>query len=157
MDDNRRRMSGTEQREIHALFAAITLLKDDALRERLGQVRYGRRDYAMIIKTLYSLCERLMDTIPTQQLISLRRNLKEIGCTVGVRRPIHRNDAEYGMWLSYDALNALAPAIHDACLLCDRSPGEQRRCPLRAALREMPIDVVVENDEAGKCPYFGGI
>ena len=54
MDENRRRMSGTEQREIHALFAAITPLKDDMLRERLGQVRYGRRDYAMVIKTIWA-------------------------------------------------------------------------------------------------------
>ena len=36
MDDNRRRMSGTEQREIHALFAAITLLKDECVARTTG-------------------------------------------------------------------------------------------------------------------------
>lgn len=43
--------------------------------------------------------------------------------------------------------------LHDHCLMCSMDPAQQRACPLRKALDELPSDIPDRQD--GGCRFHG--
>lgn len=53
--------------------------------------------------------------------------------------------ADFGVYLSYDDINAVLDALGDHCLLCSKSKKEAQDCPLRKALERIPTQDTSED------------
>lgn len=149
-----RRLKGDESEAIKRIMIAVSVLSSgkETLWERLKLIKNGRRDYAMSAKKIEALFGDLLDTVPTEQLLTMRRNLASLGYTIGVRRPGASNDRDYGAWLSWEALNALFEAAREKCIVCDLPNDKQRQCPLAKVLDGFPSG---KSETAKGCGYFG--
>lgn len=135
--------------------ARIMMGAPKGLAARAAMVKYARRDLAMLAARAKELVKRFDETIPDDQLPGFIRNLRDSVWTVGVRRPAADTKyGDYGLWLSYEQLNALLDGCHDHCMVCTADKIGRMKCPLRRALDQIPNDVT---DRAGDCPYYGGI
>lgn len=150
-----RRWVADEQYSLKCMFAAISIFERVELDGRFASIPYAKRDFALIKSRLSNLCNLLLETMPTEQLLSLSKNLKAISYTIGVKRPASQTDKDFGLWVSYDALNALMASAHDTCMMCSKNGKEQQSCPLRKGLNELPVEKI--NETKGQCPYYGKI
>lgn len=160
MPDEKRtkRLTASEREAIQRL----NVLLDISVREpqhidaRLKLIKGGKRDMALITAKSKSLIEKLVETIPDDQLRMYSENLKLVKYVIGVRRPGDvgkRNDHDYGLWLPNWVINALLEGCHDKCLTCPADPEERRKCTLRKALTTIPNDTKERNDD--DCPFYG--
>lgn len=109
-EERNRRMTGTERDEIMRLAVVDTILlgTKEKLKARAGMVVRGRARLGLAAWAVDSLLEDLMGTIPANQLLALRNNLRMNAFTIGAKRPGGgRADNEYGIWISFNELNAL--------------------------------------------------
>lgn len=151
----RKRMTGAEREAIIRLMAAADiLLKQRAdLAERAKLVPGGPRDYGLIAAKTQSLYAQMLLTVPDDQLKTMLRNIPHLAYTVGTRRFARGDrDAEYGMWLSFEALAPISEVLHEHCMLCTKDTQEQRQCPLAKALDTLPSE---KDDTQPGCGYFG--
>lgn len=153
--ENRMRLRASEREALLRLCMVCDIMARDvdALDARLAQVKYGKRDKGMISAAVNRLLDGLMATIPTDQLVSFRRNMDMCAYVVGVRNAgkVNANE-EYGMFLPYDTLNTILEGLHDKCMMCSLDTMGQRKCKLRKALDVIPNDI--EDVENG-CKFFG--
>lgn len=152
----RKRLTGSEREALVNMSVALDVLMkaQPDLKARAKMVNGGNRDIAMVIAKLTKLMERFYDTITAEQLRTYYNNLKMASITVGVKNPAtlgKRKSDDYGMWLSYEAINQLFEGCHDKCLMCGLDTEGQRRCSLRKALDSIPNDLA-QNE--GECPYY---
>lgn len=153
----RRRIRGSEAEAFKRLHVASDIL--DGLRrdmhERAGLVKWGRRDLAAASTLLNKVFAAMLETVPLSQLETMSRNLRSACFWVGVKLPGEReNKDEFGMTLSWDAINGLIEASRDRCLTCALNPQEQRQCKLAKALDTTPAE---KDETATGCGYFGRI
>ena len=151
-----KRLTASEREAMIRLNIAqdIMCTQPGVLRDRSRMIKYARRDFAMIAKRLDGLMERLADTVPTDQLKTYVNTHRMSSYTIGARRPggQQRCDSEYGMWVSYEVLNALFEGCHDRCQVCMEDPSRRRKCRLRMALEAIPNDV--RQHPNGDCPFY---
>ena len=157
-DMDEKRMTGTERDELMRLAVVDTVLGQmkERLRVQAGMVKRGRARLGLAEWAVDSLLKDLMGTIPTNQLLSLRNNIRMSAFTIGAKKPpgSGRAESEYGIWIPYAELDVLLSGCHDHCLMCSvEDAGQQRACPLRKALDAIGNDVKDRAD--GKCPYYG--
>ena len=150
-----RRIRGTEAEAFKRMHVASDIL--DGLRrdlhERAGLVKWGRRDLAAASALLNRVFAAMLETVPLPQLETMSRNLRSACFWVGVKLPGEReNKDEFGMTLSWDAINNLIEAGREKCLTCALNPQEQRQCPLAKALDTMPAE---KNETTTGCGWYG--
>ena len=122
---------------------------------RLRLTKTGARNFGSAKWALGRVIADVVETVPDVQRHTLRKNLENVTYRVGVRKPWdNKQDAEYGMWMSWEAVYALLGAARSACLTCDLTPDKQRQCPLAKALDELPTS---KDETARGCGYFGRI
>lgn len=153
-EKNIKRLNASEQQGLIALYAALNALKDsEDLDTRLELIPNGKGMRNGAQGMIRKLAEKIMDTMPTEQLISFSRNLRTLRYYVEVSRPSGRQYKNDGRWLSYDALDTLCAAAQEGrCLVCQKNKQEQKQCPLAKAFDELPCAKALEN--AGGCKYF---
>ena len=153
-EKNIKRLNASEQQGLIALYAALNALKDsEDLDTRLAQIDNGKGMRNGARGMIRRLCEKIMDTMPTEQLVSFSRNLQTLRYYVEVSRPSGRPYKNDGRWLSYDALDILCAAAQDGrCLVCQKNKQEQKQCPLAKAFDELPCQKANENTDG--CKYF---
>lgn len=150
---NTRRLQGYEQEALWNLMAAEhSLNRTEGLKRRFGQITMGNADIGLLKAKTKALLERCMDTVPTDQLLSIRRNLGAVRIQIGIQRPTNRQD-EFGRWISWDAIGGMEEAMKEHCMMCDKSFDDRCKCKLRKALNELPIDLPEDDGNSG-CPYF---
>lgn len=152
-----KRLNATEQQGLLALFAALNALNDsEDLDTRLNLIGNGKAMRNGAKGMIHKLADKVMDTMPTEQLISFSRNLKTLRYYVEVAKPNGRSYENDGRWLSYDALDMLCAAAQDGrCLVCQKDKQEQRKCPLAKAFDELPC--MKADERADGCRYFTGL
>jgi len=152
-----KRLNASEQQGLIALYAALEALKDsEDLDTRLALIDNGKGMRNGARGMVRRLSEKIMDTMPSEQLISFSRNLRTLRYYVEVARPGGRPYKDDGRWLSYDALDILcAAALEGRCLVCQKNKQEQRKCPLAKAFDELPF--MKADERADGCRYFTGI
>ena len=152
-----KRLNASEQQGLIALYAALNALKDsEDLDTRLETIDNGKGMRNGARGMIRRLAEKIMDTMPTEQLISFSRNLRTLRYYVEVSRPTGRPYKDDGRWLSYDALDILCEAAQDGrCLVCQKNKQEQKQCPLAKAFDELPCGKVQEYSDG--CKYFTGL
>jgi hypothetical protein len=151
----RKRMTGNEREAFLRLMTTVDILHKQRpeLAQRVRLIPGGLRDYGLVVAKAQALCENLLHTLPNEQLETLLRNIPHMAYTVGTKmfsRGDH--DSEYGMWISFKALDPISEVIHEHCMLCMKDTQEQRQCPLAKALDTLPSD---KKDYAPGCGYFG--
>ena len=146
-----KRFNATEQAALLDLMGALELMDNHGLDRRLKQIPNGWRDIQMLRKVTERLLEKAVDAVPTEQLIQVRKNLKMLTVQVGVRRAVPDGDRELGRWMSHGALKKLAELCKEHCMMCAIAPGDRWKCPYRAAMDELPVELP---EDAGTCPYF---
>ena len=150
-----RRIRGTEAEAFKRMHVASDIL--DGLRrdfhERAGLVKWGRRDLAAASTMLNRVFAAMLDTVPIEQLQTMHRNLQHASFWTGARRPGERdNKTDFGMWISWDAVNGLIEAARERCVTCERNPQEQRQCPLAKALDQLPAE---KDETTTGCGWYG--
>lgn len=156
-DKNIKRLNATEQQGLLALYAALNALNDsEDLDSRLSQIDKGKSMRNGARGMIRRLAEKVMDTMPTEQLVSFSRNLRTLRYYVEVARPGGRPYKDDGRWLSYDALDMLCAAAQEGrCLVCQKNKQEQKQCPLAKAFDELPC--MKADEKADGCRYFTGL
>ena len=152
-----KRLNAAEQQGLIALYAALNALKDsEDLDSRLELIDNGKGMRNGARGMIRRLSEKIMDTMPTEQLVSFTRNLQTLRYYVEVSRPNGRPYKNDGRWLSYEALDMLCAAAQEGrCLVCQKNKQEQRKCPLAKAFDELPC--MKADERADGCRYFTGL
>ena len=150
------RLTASDRESLIRLNIAYEILETEGkqLDRRFRAIHGGRRDLGMLKAKINKLMERVVDTIPDDQLMTYIRSLKMASYTVGFKKPgtMERNEKDYGMWLSYDVINALLSGCHDHCMMCPSDKAQRRACKLRKALETIPNDALDRSD--GDCPFY---
>ena len=150
------RLSASDRESLMRLNVAFEILETegDQLARRLRVIKDGKRDYGLIKSRINKLMECMIETIPEDQIMTYVRSLKMTSYTIGIKKPgpMGRNEKDYGMWLSYEVINALLNGCHDHCMMCSEDKAERRACKLRKALATIPNDAPERDDN--DCPFY---
>lgn len=149
-----KRLYSGERDAMNELAVIVKLVPEitEELGERIGMVKYGKRNLGMLKYTVNALVEGIVKTIPSKQLEAVTRNLADSALTIGVRAVNKQgHNDEWGLWVSNDNMEVITNAAQSKCLTCDLKDGRERECPLRKALDEIGTDV---NHEAKGCGYM---
>ena len=147
------RITSYERTQLLRYGAALDIVMEPYADDRFGMVKNGKRDLGLIRKTMASLLERTLQTVPADQIRQLTQHMKHARTKVGITAmTVTENDRTYGSFLTNAACQALAEASRETCRLCMLDKHKARKCRLRSALDEMWIKGVegTEND----CPYY---
>lgn len=150
-----RRIRGTESEGFKKLHVAADILDGlkVTLHERLGMVQYGRRDMALAAAMANRAFTGMLGTVPLSQLQTMQRNVRHAVYAVGTKRPGGiTNEADWGIWVSWDTLNMLIESAKEKCLVCDLPVDKQRQCPLAKALETLPAE---KDENAPGCGWYG--
>ncbi|MGN1020588.1 MAG: hypothetical protein ACI4O7_09440 [Aristaeellaceae bacterium] len=130
------RLRGDENMAMRAIAAALNLFTDrklmGALERRIDAVPPMRRELEAVTRMTEDLLSNLCLTVPPEQRTALVRNLAWQEITVGVRAAA--SAPEYCLVRLNDLQTLTDYALRAECYLCDKSEGQARACPLRAAL-----------------------
>ena len=153
---DRKKLTSEEYDAMLALEAAHAVLKSKgtwpALEQRVKAVKYGKRDQALINNALRRLMTAMYNDVPFEQLKTLSNNLKLSELRVGVKTVQKHSQRDYGIILSWEQYNTLGAAAMEKCVVCTLNPQEQRKCPLKKVLDELPER---KNNNSNGCGYFG--
>lgn len=119
--------------------------------DRLGSVKYGKRDLGLLIAVVDRLQDGLYATLPTKTLQRYLWISKNARCYIDVPGPI--SNGGY-MGVALDDLDVLAKhAIMNECSMCMKEGKEIKQCPLRQALnRIQPREKIGDGSLMG-CEY----
>jgi len=150
------RLTASDREALIRLNIAYEILETEGehLQRRFRAIQGGRRDLGMLKAKINRLMERVIDTIPDDQLKTYINSLKMASYTIGIKKPglMGRDEKNYGMWLSYEVINALLAGCHDHCMMCPSDKAERRACKLQKALATIPNDAPERDD--GDCPFY---
>lgn len=155
----KRRLTADERYQMMSLGVAGQILANAVKRaeKRVRMVPGGWRDLKLVEAKLKTLLEKIMDTMPTEQIRAYAHSLHDADFTVGVRCRAVNNEAlresEHAMYVSLSSLSALGDAAQEKCMMCGLDKAGQAKCPLRKALDELPNNAGERFD--GGCPYYG--
>lgn len=154
--EDRKRLHANERLALLHLCAALQgFASAGALDDRIASIKGAKSMIKGAKGMLSKVMDEIFDTMPVEQLISFRRNLKGLRYSISVQNVGGKDFKNDGCWLSLDALDALCEGVKDHCLMCTKDIAEQRRCPLAKALDELPC--INADEDAHGCRYFGGL
>lgn len=137
MAEERQRLPAQGREAVIWLYAIYEALKhyDDCIASTSRRVKNGYRDYRLIRATLDRLLTALLDTIPIDQLMTIKRHLSS--SEVRVRTVSAGSSFDGCNWvISHDDLCRLTNmAIENTCFVCD---GHKNGCELRKILDNVP-------------------
>lgn len=151
-----KRLTANERQGLMHMFTAVQAMTElDKLERRIGMIPGCKRLVKSSLGMMRKATTQVMESMPLEQMKSVKRQLPGLRYTISVADVNGKNMATDGLWLSFDALDALAFAVKDHCLTCTKNPQEQRMCPVSKALDELPC--IQADIDANGCPYFGGL
>lgn len=154
--DDRKRLHANERLALLHLCAALQAFTcADAIEKRAASIKGVKSMINGAKGMLGKAIDEIFDTMPLEQLLSFRRQLKGLRYSISAQNVGGKDYSNDGVWLSLDALDALCDGTKDHCLMCTKDVTEQRKCALAKAFDEMPCINADEN--ASGCRYFGGL
>lgn len=154
--DDRKPLSGKEYAALQSLFAAVSSFSQliPILEARARMVPNLYRDLRLIQVKLETLLDKFLQTVPPRKLMHIKADISHVNLYVKVEPPGLRGKMPTGYsYTPTKALNSLLCYVCEhECLLCDKSPQEARKCPIRAMLDDsLPHDIPVRDGE--HCKY----
>lgn len=154
--EGRKRLHANERDALLHLCAALQgFASASALDKRIASIKGAKSMVNGAKGMLGKAIAEIYDTMPVEQLLSFRRQLKGLRYSINIQNVGGKDYSDDGVWLSLEALDALCGATKDHCLMCVKDTTEQRRCALAKALDELPC-INVDEDAMG-CRYFSGL
>lgn len=151
-----KRLTASERQDLMHMFAAVQAMEElTSINRRLESIPGCKRLVRSARGMLRKAADEVLGSMPLEQLKSIRRQLPGLRYSIYVKNVNCRNMNEDGLYLSYDALDAIAFAVKDHCITCSKNVEEQRKCKLAKALDELPC--VNADENARGCRYFGGL
>ena len=156
----RKRMTAAE-RDVMMNLSVADQIVTNAIRDmppaRMRMIRWMKRDLRMIEVKLSKILCAVMDTMPAEQIRTYSNTLRDCSFTTGVKCYARnsnegRRKDEYGMYLSFNELEALFKGCRDRCMMCGLDTEGIRRCELRKALDAIPNDA--PDSDGTDCPYY---
>ena len=137
-EEGRYPVSHREYQAIRALFGTQNSLifaqKD--LEQRLKVVPEGWRDFRLVYSVLEKLLTRLLRTVPSQKLLSMKRELKDTYCEVKVKGAVGPLDGDLLRVVPQKDLETVVnAAMQMNCFACDRC--DYKKCALYQAIQSM--------------------
>lgn len=154
-EDGRYPLSGAEYAELQTVIGLVDALgRLDAINDRLGLIRYGKRDLGCIRAKANKLFEKLLLTVPNKKLRMIKQELSRTYCEVKL------HGAAGQAWdnlciVPMDALTAIMnKAIEQSCYLCSKDAKAGKRCDLYKMLCAC-LPYAPEQRKDGACPLAG--
>lgn len=154
--EDRKRLHANERDALLHLCAALQgFASASALDKRIASIKGVKSMVNGAKGMLGKAIAEIYDTMPLEQLLSFRRQLKGLRYSISIQNVGGKDYSNDGVWVSLDALDALAAGTRDHYMMCMKNTVEQRKCPLAKALDELPCINADEN--ASGCRYFTGL
>lgn len=151
-----KRLNAYERKGLMHMFAALEGFANlDAMQGRIAQIPGCKRLVNSAKGMLGKAIEEVMASMPAEQVVSVKRQLPGLRYSIAIVDVTGKDMRKDGMWLSWEALEALSEAIKDRCLMCSKNVEEQRKCRLAKALDELPC--IKADEDARGCRYYGGL
>lgn len=151
-----KRLTASEREGMIQMIVADDILSHtpEFLAARAKLVPGAKRDIAMMRAKIQKLNQKFIETIPDDQKMTYLRSLQMRSYMIGCKGPAtpKQNTKDFGMWLSFDTINALVSGIRDHCMMCNLDRTGRKSCTLRKTLDAIPNDTQIRDD--GDCPYF---
>lgn len=155
-NEDRKRLYASERDALLHLCAALQgFASASALDNRIASIKGAKRLINGAKGMLGKALSEIYDTVPVEQLISFRRQLKGLRYSISVQNVGGKDYSNDGVWVSMEALDTLCTGLKDHCLMCQKDTIQQRKCPLAKALDELPC--INADEDAHGCRYFGGL
>lgn len=145
-----KRMNGDEYEAFRALFGLASEWEraGATLERRIRTITGGWRDAKLLQSKSIKLIEGITQTIPSEQIVKIAKDLKHTHVKVSVGRDF-ANEPGY-TYLPLNSLRGLIDGAMEKCNFCDCNYEQARKCELRKSL-----DAVTLNDlpELDGCAY----
>lgn len=106
------------------------------LKRLAARVPYGWRDLRLIQAKLDKITEGVMDTIPYEQLGTIREQMERSDIRVITRSAGMQPDAHWVI-SRQDLADLAGFAVETTCFVCD---GNKKQCRLRKILKDLPVE-----------------
>lgn len=138
MAKERTKITARERQAFFDIAVCERLMIDarESLRKRGADMEGYNRDFGVLLGALGRLITKFCETVPTEQLVSLQKNLNAYKVQSGIVLPRHGKD-DCGFWISDADAEAIREGLGEHCLGCMRSVTDQRACKLKKALDSM--------------------
>lgn len=149
-DEDRERMTRTEFEATRCLLGATSYLAHarDDLGKRLDCVPGGRQRMAMLMGSVKSLSNEIVDTMTTQQA----RQMYNVMRDMEMRMVPKLTPSKTNVLLPVEAAKTLVSSAQHKCLVCVADGEEARRCDLYKVLEALtPLD---NYGDGLTCPYY---
>lgn len=155
-NEERKRLYAEERLALLHLCAALQgFASASALDKRIASIKGAKSMVNGAKGMLGKVLEEIYDTVPLEQLLSIKRQLKGLRYSISIQNVGGKDYKNDGLYLSLDTLDALLEGVRDHCMMCMKDTTEQRKCALAKALDELPC---INADENAKgCRYFCGL
>ncbi len=154
-EDGRFVLSEKEYRGIRSLFGMVTSLRDNGsiLEARIRKVKYGRRDYSLLLHLCEKLTRNILNTIPKKKLIQMKKDLENTVATVEVRPPNFRAKKDGYTYIQEDVLERLTQLVVDnESFVCCKSGADAKHCRIRKDIEATcAFEYPCEKEKA--CPF----
>ena len=134
--EGRYSVSYREYQAIRALFGTQNSLifaqKD--LEQRLKVVPDGWRDFRLVYSVLEKLLTRLLKTVPSQKLLTMKRELENTYCEVKMKGAVGPVEGDLLRVVRQEDLEKIVDsAMEMNCYMCERC--DYKKCPLYQAIQ----------------------
>ena len=138
------RLRATETDSLFALYASLQEIdraKAD-LERRIKLTQNGWRDVSMIRSVLSKLIDKILETIPREKLVSLKRNMRSMRYRIYLARPVTMPPEQ--IIIDGEDMATLVKYAHDySCIACDK---DCNKCELGKALDHAMIQCRGRNE-----------
>ena len=138
------RLHSDEAASLFGLFAASQEIKSamERLEKRIKLIPDALEDLSTVHAKLDTLLQRLLETIPTEKLLALKRNMQHMAFRVYMVKPVSvPRDVSL---IDVDDLTTIIRSAHDfRCIACD---SDCNRCDLGKALDRTMVQTRKKNE-----------
>lgn len=149
MEQERTKITARERQAFFDMCICEKLMEEaKASLEKRGKDMPGsRRDFGVMLGAYRRLIANFTDTVPEEQLLSLKKNGERYQVQSGIVLTRHGRD-DCGFWISERDAEAIRKGLGEHCLGCMKGVTEQRACELKKALDNMNMI-----DHKGGCEW----
>ena len=150
-------LSGKEYAALLSLFAAISHYGElfPVLKKRAEMIPGLWEKMQNVEELTNSLLDGILSTIPADKLLHVKADIQHVKLYIKVEPPgcVPSVDMSGFSYVPTKALNGLLCYVMEhECLLCDKTPVEARKCPIKKMFEDcLPHEVAAK--DTGSCKY----
>ena len=150
-NDGRYRLSNAEWCTLKTIFGAYNVLLNDkhVLEERLRTIPKAWCDYNCIVALIGILLDKLLDTVPTKKLYSIKKELENTTFTAKMKNAVSVG-SDLVVCDAKAYVDLINMAVANQCFLCTKDEKQAKRCRLYKDIQEV-LPFEIPETEDGKC------